>query len=391
MTVLDREPAGAPRCSDGNAGMIVPSHFVPLAAPGMVGLGLRMLLRPDGPFAIGPVPTRELLTWTRAFLRSANAAHVRRSEPILRDLNLLSRRLYVELEPELGAYGLMRRGLLMLCKSPKTLAEEAHLAERAKEIGLDAAVLDAKGLAKVDPDVEMEVAGGVHFRDDAHLDPAAFLRNLRSAMNGLGVRILDGAEVTGATVDGDRIRRLQTPQGDVEAETFVLAAGAWSGRLGRDLGLHLPMQAGKGYSFTLEEPARVPRLCSILTEARVAVTPMGERLRFAGTMQIGPPEMGVHPRRSQGIVRAIPSYFPAFRGLTVSPERFWTGLRPCSPDGLPYLGRPRKVSNLVVATGHAMMGMSLGPATGRLVSQIVLGETPEVDLALLHPDRFGTI
>jgi D-amino-acid dehydrogenase len=147
------------------------------------------------------------------------------------------------------------------------------------------------------------------------------------------------------------------------------------------------MQAGKGYSLTLPQPVELPQLCSILTEARVAVTPMDGALRVGGTMEIAGMGEGISARRVAGILKALPGYFPRFR-----PEHFdavepWCGLRPCSPDGLPYLGRTRAAANLIVATGHAMMGLSLAPITGELVGQFVDHEPTRFDVKLLAPDR----
>jgi len=159
--------------------------------------------------------------------------------------------------------------------------------------------------------------------------------------------------------------------------------------LARQLGLKIPVQAGKGYSLTLTAPRQLPRLCSIFTEARMAVTPMGGSLRFGGTMEVSGLNEDINPLRVQGIIKAVPKYFPRFRVEDFAGVTPWRGLRPCSPDGLPYLGRTEKFTNLVVATGHAMMGMSLSPITGKLVGEIVSGEKPSFDLGLLSPDRYA--
>ena len=196
-------------------------------------------------------------------------------------------------------------------------------------------------------------------------------------------------EVTGWRTRAGRIEAVQTRKGEWIADEYVLAGGAWSTAIARDLRLALPMQAGKGYSLTLSAPRRLPELCSILTEARVAVTPMGSSLRFGGTMEIAPPDDTINARRVQGIVKAVPKYFPDFSVEDFRDVAPWRGLRPCSPDGLPYLGRTSRYDNLVVATGHAMMGLSLGPVTGKLAAELLAGERPSLDLRLLNPDRYG--
>ena len=149
--------------------------------------------------------------------------------------------------------------------------------------------------------------------------------------------------------------------GDIDADEVVLCAGVWSAGLARQLGLRLPMQAGKGYSLTLKNPRQLPTICSIFTEARVAVTPMDGALRVGGTMEMAGINESVNPRRVHGIVRSVPAYYPEFREDDFAGIEPWHGLRPCSPDGLPYLGRTSRWDNLICATGHAMMGLSLGP------------------------------
>jgi D-amino-acid dehydrogenase len=181
---------------------------------------------------------------------------------------------------------------------------------------------------------------------------------------------------------------VKTPRHEIEADEFLLCAGSWSTGLARQLGLRLPMQPGKGYSLTLPHPRQAPRHCAILSEARVAVSPINGTLRFGGTMELAGLNEDINPVRVRGIAEAASRYYPEFTPQDFAGIRPWRGLRPCSPDGLPYIGRPRALSNLVVATGHAMLGVTLGPITGRLCAQIVSGERPGVDLAALSPDRY---
>jgi D-amino-acid dehydrogenase len=383
VTVLDREPSGGDNCSAENAGMVVPSHFVPLAAPGMISLGLRWMLNPESPFAIRLRPSLDLLRWGYLFWKHANKAHVAASRELLRDLNLRSRALFAELADE-EDYGLAKRGLVMLCAGQQALDDEAHLAEDATELGLDVEVCDAKRLAEVDPDITMAAAGGVWFKQDCHMNPGKFLARLRTEITRMGGEIRHGVDVKSFTREDGRI----VAAGDVEADQFVVAGGAWSPELARGIGLKLPMQAGKGYSMTVPAPVQLPQLCSILTEARVAVTPMGDSLRFAGTMEIGKNDLSVNERRIAGIVKSIPRYFPQFKTEHFEGLKRWAGLRPCSPDGLPYIG-PTREKNIFIATGHSMMGLSLAPVTGQLMAQLLCGETPEIEIAQLAPRRFS--
>lgn len=390
ITVVERGAEGCDCCSVGNAGMVVPSHVVPLAAPGMVRTGLRMMWNPESPFYIRPRLSRDLFDWAWKFYRAANAGHVARSAPLLRDLHLASRACFEELADETGNdFGLVKRGLLMLCKSPHALDEEAKAAEYANRLGVPAEVLDAKQTAALDPCVRMDVAGAVYFPKDCHLSPSRFVESLRKRLHDAGATFHWETEVTGWRVDGDRVSAVRTSRGELSADEFVLCGGSWSPTVVRDLGLKLPMQAGKGYSLTLSHPRQLPQICAIFTEARVAVTPMGDTLRFGGTMEITGLDESVNPARVRGIVNSVPKYYPDFAPDDFANVPVWRGLRPCSPDGLPYVGRTALYSNLSVATGHAMMGLSLGPVTGKLMAEILSGESPSIDTRLLSPDRYA--
>jgi len=386
VTIIDQKPRQRDGCSFGNAGMIVPSHFIPLAAPGMVALGLKWMWNPESPFYIKPRLDADLLSWGLHFWKAATKARVDAAAPVLRDLSLLSRECFETLGLD---FGLVKRGLLMLCKKQQTLDEEAHMAERANELGIPAKVLDAKATAALDPAVTMDVCGSVFFPKDCHLAPGRFIAAVEAELGRLGVTFLWETEVSGFEVEGQALRAVKTSRGQVEGQSIVLCGGVWSEQLAKELDLRLPMQAGKGYSLTLANPRQLPELCSICTEARLAVTPMEGALRVGGTMEMAGIDESITPRRVRGITRAFPRYFPAFEEKDFAEVKPWSGLRPVSPDGMPYLGRTRRWKNLIVATGHAMMGLSLAPATGRMVADLLSDEKPPVALDLMSPDRFG--
>ena len=390
VTVVERNGEQRDGCSFGNAGMIVPSHFVPLAAPGMVKLGLKWMLNPESPFYIKPRFNGELFDWAMKFWRASNAEHVRRAAPLLRDLSFASRALFEQLAAQTNnEIGLVTRGLLMLCQTQHALDDEAKFAATANNLGVPAEILDVKQTAKLDPGVTMAVAGAVYFPKDAHFTPDRYIAALQSQAEKLGVTFKWNAEVTNLEVTGGKISAVETLHGELTADEIVLCGGSWSPLLVRELDLKIPIQAGKGYSLTLPQPRELPQLCSILTEARMAVTPMGNSLRFGGTMEISGLNEDINPVRVRGIIKSVEKYFPKFAAEDFAGIQPWRGLRPCSPDGLPYLGRTAKFSNLILATGHAMMGMSLSPVTGQIVSEIVSGEKPKFDLSLLSPDRYA--
>lgn len=388
VTVLEREKEGGDNCSLGNAGMVVPSHFVPLAAPGMIAKGLRWMFDPQSPFYVRPRLSLELARWGWIFYRKSTPTHVERSRELLRDLNLESRRLFAELAVE-NDFGWTAKGLLMLCDSAKGLEGEAALAAEAEEIGVQAEVLDSEAAAAADPGIEMRIEGAVHYKQDCHLNPAQFMERLRKRVMEMGGAIEYDVEVDAVNRKGDRVVSVSAGERVFEGERFVIAGGAWTAALLRQVGVKLPLQAGKGYSLTLEQPPELPELCSIFAEAKVAITPMGSSLRFAGTMEVGDNDLSINRSRVQGIVKSVPRYFPGFSESDFDKVQPWAGLRPVSPDGVPYLGSVDGLANLHASTGHAMMGLSLGPVTGRLMADLLTGSEPFRPIGDLAVGRFG--
>ena len=386
VTVIDQASEDHEGCSYGNAGMIVPSHFIPLAAPGMVALGLKWMWNPESPFYIKPRLNTDLLKWGFQFWKAATSEHVKHSAPLLRDLSFASRTAFEELASEFD-FGLAQRGLMMLCKTQYALDEEAEMAAEAERLGVPAKVLNAKEAAALDPNVTMDIAGAIYFPKDCHLAPGRFMGGLRQHLRVMGVDLIWNAPVDNFVVENRRIKAARAVHA-IEGDEFVIAGGSWSPGLADSLHLKLPMQAGKGYSLTLAKPRQLPQICAIFTEARVAVTPMGSSLRFGGTMEIAGLNEQINARRVQGIINSIPNYYPEFRPEDFANVKPWCGLRPCSPDGLPYIGRAKQYENLCVATGHAMMGLSLGPITGKLCANILSDEKPQIDIAILDPNRF---
>ena len=389
VTILHRDPSRKESCSDENAGMVVPSHFIPLAAPGVISQGLKWMFNPKSPFYLKPRLDPALWSWCWKFFRYANSTHVENSKHLLSTISLESRRLFVELAEELD-FDLTTNGLMMLCQTEAGLEDEASVAAMADEVGVKAEVCDAKRVRELDPDIQMDVAGGVWFSQDCHLDPLNFLEQLREGIRARGGVFLD-AEGKSFIHKNGRIVSVETAKGELlDVEQVIVAGGAWTPELTRQLGLNIPMQGGKGYSLTLGKPAELPQLCSLLKEARVAVTPMGDRLRVGGTMEICGTDLSVNRKRLQGIVEGFCEFFPAFKPDHFEGLEAWSGLRPCTPDGLPCIGTVPKIQNAVVATGHSMLGLSLGPFTGKLVAELMTEASPEfdMDMSLMSPDRF---
>jgi D-amino-acid dehydrogenase len=371
--------------------MLVSSHFVPLAAPGVVGQALKWMWNPASPFYVKPRLSPSLLGWGYRFWRAATPQHVRRAAPLLRDLSEASHRLFDELARLPGSdFGLVRKGLLMLCRTAHGLDEETKTAEMGLGLGIESRTLDAKAVAALDPGISMEVEGAVYFPQDRHLTPERFVGEMQDRLGAMGVEFAWDTELVDWRIDGGtRVRAAATRDGrEIEGDEFVLCGGSWSPSMLRSLGLKLPMEAGKGYSVTLPKPRRSPSICAILSEARLAVTPMDGALRFAGTMEIAGLDETISAVRVRSIIAAATTFYPEIAASDFEGVAPWRGLRPCSPDGMPYVGRTRRYANLSIATGHAMMGVSLAPVTGDLVAGVLAGEPPPFDIAQLSPDRY---
>jgi D-amino-acid dehydrogenase len=389
VTLLEKHDIGYGSSSD-NAGLVTPSHFVPLASPGVISQGLKWLLDPVSPFYIKPRLDFDLLSWLWKFRAAANERQMRRAMPLLRDLSVASLTLYEEITGvERLEYGFERRGLVMLFNSDAGRRANVHEAELAREIGVDARLLTRRELEHLEPGATFAATGGVYFPGDAHLSPATFMSAMSSFLRSRGVQLQTETDVLGLESNNTHIENLRTTHGALQADEYVLAAGSWSPGLLRNIGIRLPLQPGKGYSVTIPNPNLKLKIPSILTEARVAVTPMGNRLRLAGTMELAGLDQSVNMRRVEAIINAVPRYYGGFDPSTVDRSHPWKGLRPCSPDGLPYIGRFRAYSNLTAATGHAMVGMSLGPITGKLVAELIYGQPTSIDISSLSPDRYS--
>lgn len=388
VTVVDRISNTGDNCSLGNAGMIVPSHFIPLAAPGAFSQAIKWMMDPESPFHVKPRLNWDLMKWGLRFYLAATETQVGQAATLLRDLSFASRDLYIQWSDSGIDCSLATKGLLMLCKTEPAMHDESNIAHRARDLGVPAQTMSAAETSALDPNVTMDIVGSVYYPKDCHLDPSQLISSLKNKIKALGGTIKNDCLVTGWKTKGQSIVALETKLGDIEADEFVLSGGVWSEGLVKALKIQLPLQPGKGYSLTLPNPIELPNVCSILCEAKVAVTPIGSGLRFGGTMQIGELNQSIDPRRVHGILKSIPSYMPRFRIQHFEGIQPWCGLRPVSPDGLPYIGRTNTWKNLTIATGHAMMGLSLGPITGELVSQLLHGRPTKINIERLSPDRY---
>ncbi|MCU0316793.1 MAG: FAD-dependent oxidoreductase [Fimbriimonadaceae bacterium] len=388
VTVVDRNQPSHDQCSNGNAGMIVPSHFVPLASPGMVRLGLKMMGNPSSPFGFAKPLTFDLIKWSWQFAKAGTKRHVARNAPLLLALNLASRSKYQEWASRLGTFSVKTGGLLMVCETPKALHHEEEGAAEARKLGLATETLTPDQVVELDSAIKGDLAGAVHYQDDAQVQPEIVLRSLRQAISDLGGVLRSGEEFREWIIENGIVVGAETSLGTIRAETFVIAGGTWSSSLTRPLGYEIALQPGKGYSFVIPplDGKVQPKIGAILVEARVAVAPLVEGTRVTGTMELGAWGSDINEQRLEGIKESFHRLYPGIPRQALV-QKVWQGHRPCTPDGLPLIGSLPEHQNVILATGHAMMGMSLGPVTGSLVRDIVTGQLSRLDITSLRPRR----
>lgn len=389
VTIIDKGDL-SDGASHGNAGMIVPSHFVPLASPGVIAQGIKWMFDSKSPFYIKPRLNLELAQWMWKFYRSCNRNNVNRAIPVLFEFNEQSKVLYQEFSalPEFS-FSYEEKGLLMLYKSVHQEKEEKEMAEKAHDIGIGAEIMNLEELAKIEPDIKLDVRGGLYFSGDAHLYPGKFIENLISHLKSKGVKFLTGSGVQDFATSNGEIEKILLENGkQLNVENVLFSTGSWTGKLFQKLGMKLSLQDGKGYSITLNQPKLRPKIPTVLAEAKVAITPMGNDLRIGGTLEISNFSKQINIRRLEGIIESVPKYYPELEIEMPEPKDVWHGYRPCTPDGMPYIDQSSKYRNLYVATGHGMMGMSLGPATGKMVSEIFTNKKSSIPKDLMRLNRF---
>ena len=394
VTLIERADAICPvgASSYANAGLVMPSDPCPLPSPGVLGEGFKWLLDSSSPLYIKPRPSPALVRWLAGFVAASRESRMRRGMPVLRALGVEGLKAFAELD-SLGTLdaGYHSTGILSLYLTEGRLQGAAAGAiPLENEFGVKTEILDAAAVHERVPAALPEVVGGAYTPEDGYVEPCKLTRELARLATEQGATVLTATEALGFSREGNSVTGVMTTKGMLRPETVVLAAGVWSKRLARGLGLSLPLQPAKGYSITVPRPEGVPDdMALYLPEGHACVTPFGDGVRFAGTLELSGMNYRVLDNRISGIRKGAGRFFAGVE--TAAPIEVWRGLRPMTPDGLPIIGRAPRQRNVVVATGHNMNGIMYGPITGRLVAEIVGGRRTSVDLGLLRAERFGLL
>ena len=389
VTVMDRGNLDD-NCSYGNAGYVCPSHFVPLASPGIVKQGLKWMFNNKSPFYIQPRINKDLFNWAIHFIKNSSAENVRRSAIPLRDIALLSQYEYETWASLPGFnFSYVEKGLLDAFQTEKGEHDAQQFVKAANNLGLETLLLTKKEVEQMEPNLTMNIKGAIYFKCDAHLTPNLLMKNLIKILREKGVKFLTEKEVTNLNAKENLLTSLSTIDEEISFDHFVVSGGVWSRDLLKKIKLNVPMVGGRGYSFNLDNAEYKINYPIILHEGKVAVTPMDDKVRFGGTMEITSENAPLNLNRVTGIIESVRKFFPGIKIPELQKKDIWSGYRPCSADGLPYIGNSSVYKNLTIATGHSMLGLSLGAGTGKLVSQIIHGDKLSMDISAFNPERFN--
>ena len=395
VTVIDKNNI-TDGCSFGNMGYISPSHFIPLAAPGIISQGVRWMTSSSSPFYIKPRLNLDLIRWGMTFWKKANAKNVNQNAPHLNNLLQLSRQLMNDFKRELpDSFDMIEKGCWMLYKTKKTGDHEKHLAEQAHAFGLRTIICTAQQVQQHETEVEVNVKGGVLYLDDCHLNSEKFMQSLYSYLQKEGVKFWLNTTVNGFVRKDSfgekkkgKISAIITDKGELNCEELIIANGSWLGDISKLLGIRMPLQPGKGYSISYNDLEKNLLYPSILVDDRTATTPIDRWLRIGGTMELSGHSDNILPKRVMAVYNVFKKYYPSMNLPEPDTGKAWFGYRPVTPDGMPYIGRHTKYSNLTYAGGHAMLGVSAAAGTGKLVNEIISNTATSIEIRAFDPERF---
>lgn len=339
-------------CSHVNAGMIVPSHFIPLAAPGIVSKGIRWLFDKKSPFYIKPSLDPSLVKWGWSFIKHAKEKYVEQAAPAILALNLLGKKEYARLHQtsELD-FAYSDDGILMLYRTAETEKEQLAEAQKAKRLNLDCRVLSAAEIQELEAQVKLDIKGGVWYKSDAIISPPQIMEQLLIAVRELGAEILPNHSVNQLDVQAGLLKKVYAGTKAFTADKFLFATGHALTVLAKLAGLNIPVMPGKGYSFMTDRFQGKLRYAALLLDDKVSITPMGDQVRIGGTMELGSEDAKIKMYKIEGMTGAVNRYYPEIDLELPSTQEIQYGYRPCSPDGLPYLGSSKTITNLIVAGG----------------------------------------
>lgn len=386
VVLIDKSDPGY-GCSYGNAGWITPCFSMPLPMPGMLLKSIGWLTNPESPLYIKPELSWTLISWLLRFLRSMNRRQMLASVDALTALSKQSLDLYQQLARTTDKpFSFEQKGLLMVAQSEDGFRYARTEMELVARNGIPGQSMSEDEARAFEPALTQRIKGGVFFPAEAHAEPLQVTQTLAHEAIKLGAKIIPKAEVIDFQLGSQGVASARTTRGVFTADQFVLACGSWSPRIAQTLALRVPVLGGKGYAIITDPLSPNPLRPMMLVEKKVAVTPRNGTLRLAGTLELVNQDETFTTRRVEAIVRGAREFLNV--PPTIRYHEIWRGLRPCTPDGVPLIGRTLRYPNLILATGHQMLGLQSATGTGKLVADLALGRTPDVDPHPFRANRF---
>ncbi len=388
VTVLDRGTVGG-ACSHGNCGLVTPSHVLPLAEPGVLQMGLKAMLNSNGPLRIRPGLNLSLWRWLIKFARRCNEHDMLEAAAGIHALLASSRNLYDELiDREQLQCEWQPRGVLFVFKTQARLDKYAETDRiQSKHFQESARLMTAKEVIEFEPALRDDVVGAWYYQQDAFLRPDRLMSAWREKLAARGVKFVEHCDVQSFTANGKSVGSVKTAGQEFKADIVLVCTGAWTPQLQSQIGANLPIQPGKGYSMTMTKPAIVPKVAMLLPEVRVGVTPMDTGYRLGSIMELAGYDDSLREERLSLLTNGAKQFLRDPIGQQV--EEKWFGWRPMTYDSVPIIDRASRWNNVWLAVGHNMLGLSMAPATGRLVGEMIAGDNPHIDPHHYRLSRFN--
>ena len=370
-----------------NAGYLSPGHIIPLAAPGVIKQGLKWMFNSSSPFYIEPRINLDFFKWLYAFNKSCSDNNIKSSIVPIIEMSLLSQELLKDIKKDNDmGFHYDQKGLLMLCKTEKSLEKEKEVVDLAVQNGLRAKILNQNEIKTIEPNLSIESIGAAYFYCDHHTTPGELINELKDYIQKKGVKCITHTEIESFHIENNNIKSVNISNQNLSFDEYVLSAGTWTSKLCKKLGIELLLQAGKGYSVNHSSKTGIS--CpAILVEPKCAITPMNGFTRYSGTMEISSINDRIRKNRVNAICDAVESFYPSVKIPEIDRNDAGYGFRPISADGVPYIGRTKNLKNVIIATGHAMMGWSMSTGTGKIVSEIVDQKQTSINIERFNPNR----
>jgi D-amino-acid dehydrogenase len=385
VTLVESNEIGS-GCSYANGGLLVPSHSIPLPQPGMVQKGLLSMFSKFPSFSIDPKEFIKALPWLLTFMRYCYSHKLQSNLKYICELASHSKNIYEEIATtEKINFEFKKKGMILLFQKQKSFDKSCKFSEILKQQGIEEQILDSQQVKTLEPTVSKTI-GGIFYPNDAHLDPNKYIKSLTQLLKPK-IQLLDHTKVIGFDFSSTKISSVKTTKGILKADKIIICAGTFSKELLKTLNKKIPLQAAQGHSLVVEKNRQSPQIPLILEDAKITVTPFVRGTRYSGLLNFCSTSQKINKQKINIIKNAV-NYFLHDPVFAKKNTEAWCGYRPCTPDGVPIISQVDSYQNLFLATGHAMLGMTLGPMSGKLIAELALNKVPSMPIGAFSLSRF---